>query len=123
MVVAFPLVLFVSVIPADIAFLQTAEIQWSNFSAWLITGGLLTGVPALAWAIVDIVCARDRRGRAIAIVLLLLAMYAAGFINILLHSRDAWYSVTAVGLFLSGLTAALAVAAAWLTYAARGEAA
>jgi uncharacterized membrane protein len=115
-VVSFPLALFASVIPADVAYLQTAEIQWSNFSAWLIVGGLLTGAPTLAWAIVDI--ARTRRRRAIVIVLLWLAMFVTGLINILLHSRDAWYSVTGTGLFLSVLTSALAIAAAWLTFSA-----
>lgn len=112
---AFPLVLFASVIPTDIAYLSTAEIQWSNFSAWLITGGLLTGVPSVLWSAAD--CARSNlRSRALATIALLAAMWVVGFLNILIHSRDAWYSVTATGLFLSMLTVVLALAAVWLTY-------
>lgn len=46
---AFPLALFSSALISDIAYLRTAVIQWSNFSAWLITGALVFGGFALAW--------------------------------------------------------------------------
>lgn len=120
----FPLVFFASVIVSDVAYLRTAEMQWSNFSAWLITGGLITGIVTLAWAICDVAQARhgENRKRLLLIAGLFGSMWIAGFFNVLLHSRDAWYSVTQSGLLLSVLTAALAAAAAWLffTYADRG---
>ncbi|EHN71864.1 hypothetical protein SMCF_8723, partial [Streptomyces coelicoflavus ZG0656] len=34
----FPIALFTSALISDIAYLRTAEMQWSNFSAWLIVG-------------------------------------------------------------------------------------
>ncbi|MGJ3627976.1 DUF2231 domain-containing protein [Sphingomonas sp. MMS24-JH45] len=32
---------------ADVTYLNSAEMQWSNFAAWLITGALVLGAPAL----------------------------------------------------------------------------
>ncbi|MFN3537755.1 MAG: DUF2231 domain-containing protein, partial [Brevundimonas sp.] len=34
---AFPIALFSFAVATDIAYLNTAEMQWSNFSAWSIT--------------------------------------------------------------------------------------
>lgn len=33
---AFPIALFASALLSDIIYLKSAEMQWSNFSAWLI---------------------------------------------------------------------------------------
>jgi uncharacterized membrane protein len=38
LLLAFPVALFTFALLTDIAYLQTAEIQWSNFSSWLIVG-------------------------------------------------------------------------------------
>jgi uncharacterized membrane protein len=112
---AFPVALFVSAVLTDAAFLKTAQMQWSNFSAWLIAGGLVLGGVVIVWAIVELIRARARRGPLI-YLLVLAAMWVIGFINELLHSRDAWYSVTATGLLLSIITALLALAAGWIGY-------
>ena len=44
--------MFPAALASDITYLNSAEIQWTNFSAWLITGGLLGGGFALIWNIV-----------------------------------------------------------------------
>ncbi|MDB5726074.1 MAG: hypothetical protein JWQ16_2828 [Novosphingobium sp.] len=112
---AFPVVLFVSAVLADAAFLKTAQMQWSNFSAWLIAGGLVLGGVVILWALVEVVRARSRR-QPLIYLLILAVMWVIGFLNELLHSRDAWYSVTATGLLLSVITAALALAAGWIGF-------
>ncbi len=115
MLLAFPMTLFVSAVICDIAFLNTAQIQWSNFSAWLIAGGLIFGGLAVVWAIAATVVSPRRKGPG-AYLLMLGAMWLIGLINAFLHARDAWYSVTATGLVLSIVTAFLALAAAWTGY-------
>src|SRR5699024_11035226 len=92
-------------------------IQWSNFAQWLIAGGLLAGGITLVSAVFLVLRLRaGRRARPLTYLASLAAMWIIALVNMLLHSRDAWYSVTATGLFLSVLTAVLALAAAWLGY-------
>src|SRR3546814_8053827 len=56
-------------------------------------------------------CRSDRRGeRPLVYFLLLLATWVLGFINALIHSKDAWASMPA-GLILSVIVAALAILA------------
>ena len=121
----FPAALFAAAGVCDITYLRTAEIQWSNFSAWLIAGGLLAGAVVVLWAIANLIRTRSPapRGRPLAYLLLLAAMWVTGFVDALLHSRDAWYSVMATGLVLSIAATLLALAAAWIGHSGfpRGE--
>lgn len=115
--------LFTSTVASDIAFLNSAQMQWSNFSAWLNAGALLFGAPVLLWAIVEVFLARHRaarRPRTIYAVLLGL-MWICGLANAFWHSRDAWASVETTGLVLSIITAVLALAAAWMAFARRSS--
>lgn len=113
LLLSFPIALFTIGVLTDLAYLSTAQIQWTNFSAWLITGGLVFGGVVLAWSLVDLAL---RRGRAPLFPLLLAAMWLAGLVNIFQHSRDAWSSVGAFGLILSLLSSALALAAGWVAF-------
>jgi uncharacterized membrane protein len=117
---AFPVALFTGAVITDLAYLNTAHIQWSNFSAWLIAGGLLMSGLALLWAIVSAVLARrSASGKRLLVFLLLLgAAWVINFFNALIHSRDAWASVTNLGLTLSVLAAVLALAAGWVGFSA-----
>jgi uncharacterized membrane protein len=114
----FPIALFSAALATDITYLRTAEIQWSNFSAWLIAGALVFGGLVGVWAIVDLLVARRREGggRALAYVVALALMWILGLINAFQHSRDAWSSVGTTGLVLSILCAVLALAAGWIAY-------
>ncbi|MEN3950006.1 DUF2231 domain-containing protein [Iodidimonas sp. SYSU 1G8] len=120
---AFPVALFPSAFIADIAYLNTAEIQWSNFAAWAITGAMLFGAAVFIWEIVSLFWGRARHARKPALVLsaLLAVMLVAGLINALQHSRDAWSSVGATGLILSLLCTLLALAAGWIAYSGPRE--
>ncbi len=113
---SFPVALFAGAVATDITFLNTSEILWSNFSAWLNAGGLAFGALALIWAAVTAIRWRHADRRPLIYLILLAIMWVVGFVNALLYSRDAWYSVTAAGAVLSALTALLALVAAWLAF-------
>lgn len=110
---SFPIALFSSALVTDIVYLRTAEIQWTNFSAWLISGALLFGGLVLVWALIGLVL--DLRGpgrlRSLIYVGLLAIMFILGLINAFKHSQDAWSSVGTFGLVLSILCTVLALAA------------
>lgn len=104
--------LFLGALLSDIAYSASYEIQWNNFASWLIAGGLVFGAIALLWAVVDLF--RDARGGrgSLFYVLLLLATWILGFVNALVHAKDAWASMPN-GLVLSVVVLALACGATW----------
>src|SRR5690348_8766591 len=99
MLVPFPIVCFVGALITDIAYAETAEIQWANFSAWLLLAGLIMAVFAAIAGVIDFL--GDRRIRSIAAawvhgignaVAVILAIF-----NSFIHSRDAYTSVVPTG--------------------------
>src|SRR3546814_943304 len=74
LLLAFPVALFTTALLSDIAYLKSAEIQWSNFSAWMITGALIFGAPVLLWAAIDLFRRRDDAARPRALVYLILVL-------------------------------------------------
>lgn len=116
---AFPLALFVAGLISDVAYLNTAVIQWSNFSAWLITGALVFGGFVLVWAIIAAVFPRrTSRGRALAFLAAAAIMWITGLINAFQHSHDGWPSVGTLGLILSIVSSLFALVAAAIGYSA-----
>ncbi|MFL5333296.1 MAG: DUF2231 domain-containing protein [Geminicoccaceae bacterium] len=116
MLVPFPIVCFTGALLTDIAYARTADIMWSNFSAWLLVAGIVMGVLAALAGLIDFI--RNRRIRAQKpawphllgnLVVLALALW-----NNFVHSRDAWTSVMPTGLILSALTVAVMLVTAWL---------
>jgi uncharacterized membrane protein len=113
---AFPLPLFLGALLSDLAYRGSFQIQWANFSSWLIAGGLLVGAFALLWALINLFRSRPgRRGRPAAYFVVLLAMWVLGFINALVHAKDAWATMPE-GLYLSAITVLLALVASWIGY-------
>jgi uncharacterized membrane protein len=113
---AFPLPLFAGALISDIAYWRSFHVQWANFSSWLIAGGLLVGAFALLWALINLF----RRGtankrRLLVYFVVLLAMWVLGFVNALVHAKDAWATMPE-GLYLSAITTLLALVAAWIGY-------
>ena len=110
--------LFLGVLLSDWAYSATYELQWKNFASWLLVGALVFLGFALLWGIVDF--ARHDRSdrRAILFLAVLLAAWILGFINALVHAKDAWASMPAA-LILSVIVAVLAIAAVWLKLSAR----
>ena len=84
--------------------------QWSNFSAWLITGGLVLALIAVIFLLVDIAL-----GRAGPISWLDFSLLGAAVIlsifNVLVHTRDAWTSVVPTGITLSAVVTILLLVA------------
>lgn len=125
LLLAFPVALFTAALLSDIAYLKSAEIQWSNFSAWAITGALVVGAPVLLWAALGLFRHRrdPRRIRALAYFLLILVMWIAGLINAFKHSQDAWSSVGTAGVALSIVSTLTALIAGWIAYSGERDAA
>ena len=105
--------LFLGALLNDIAYYQTYQIQWSNFAAWLIAGGLLFCGLALLFALANLIRAPRKGGRPTLYFLLLLATWVLGLINAFEHAKDAW-AVMPTGLVLSVIVTVLACVAAWL---------
>ncbi|EGH13799.1 hypothetical protein Pgy4_15014 [Pseudomonas savastanoi pv. glycinea str. race 4] len=97
---------------SDIAYYQTFQIQWSNFAAWLIAGGLLFCGLALLFALVNLVRADHKAGRPVVYFLLLLVTWVLGLVNAFEHAKDAW-AVMPSGLILSVIVTVLAGVATW----------
>lgn len=107
---------FVGAALSDYAYRTSAQMQWSNFAAWLLAGGLVFGGGALACGLAGL--ARRHRATRVALsFVILLAAWVLGFIDALVHARDAW-AVMPTGFVLSVVVAVLACIAAWLGFAA-----
>lgn len=103
--------LFLGALLSDLAYSGSFEVQWKNFASWLIAGGLVLGGLALLWALVELLrSGRPERQRLIIYFLLLLAAWVLGFVNALVHAKDAWASMPAA-LIYSAIVAVLAIAA------------
>lgn len=121
---AFPIALSWSAVATDITYLNSAVVQWSHFSAWLLAGTALFGGIVLAWSLVAFWLARrtPRRLRSLVYLVLIAAMWVLSVINSFHHAGDAWASVGTTGLVLSIVIALLATAAGLIGYSAvRGE--
>lgn len=115
---SFPVALFTTGLAADLAYLGTAEVQWTNFASWSIAGALVFGGLVLLWALVDWLRRLRRPGgfRRFAFCLVVAVMWIAGLINAFHHARDGWSSVGATGLLLSVASTLLALVAGWMAF-------
>jgi uncharacterized membrane protein len=113
---AFPFPLFLGALLGDLAYSASFQVQWANFSSWLIAGGLLVSAFALLWALVNLFRSRTACKRRLTIYfVVLLAMWGVGFVNAFVHAKDAWATMPE-GLYLSAMAALLALVAAWIGY-------
>ncbi len=113
MLLAGTVPLFLGALLSDIAYYNSFQIQWANFAAWLIAGGLLFAGLALLFALGNLIGAQRKAGRPVLYFLLLLVTWVIGLINAFEHAKDAW-AVMPTGLVLSTVVAVLAVITAWL---------
>ena len=110
--------LFLGALLSDWAYSSSYQIQWVNFSSWLMAGGLLIVGPALLWGAIDLLSSPTSRHRRSVIYLsLLLATFVVGFINALIHAKDGWAAMP-TGLILSAVVMALAATAGVVSLAA-----
>jgi uncharacterized membrane protein len=108
--------LLVGALLSDVAYFKISEIQWKNFATWLMLGGLVFGGLALLWALIDIFRARaGTRRPSVLYFVILLAAWAVGVINQLVHAKDA-FATMPEGLILSVVMAVLALIATVLGF-------
>ncbi|TNC50528.1 hypothetical protein FHG66_08535 [Rubellimicrobium rubrum] len=113
---AFLFPLFLGALVSDIAYWRTMEIQWANFASWLNAGGLLGGGFALLWAFVNLFGGHARGDRRpVFYFVVVLATWVVGFINALVHAKDAWATMPEA-LYMSAIAAALALVATWIGF-------
>lgn len=105
MLVQFPVVCFTLALLTDIVYWQTSHLMWTEFSAWLLFVGIVTGCLALVFGIIANLVRRDNNALHIGWAHLgsLLAVLILAFFNNLVHARDGWTSVVPWGLTLSAL--------------------
>ncbi|MBS7456888.1 DUF2231 domain-containing protein [Coralloluteibacterium stylophorae] len=108
--------LFLGALLADIAYARSYQVTWSHFASWLLAGGLVCAGVALLLALIGLVRAAPRRGHALLVFVLLLATWVLGFIDSLVHARDAW-AVMPSAPVLSAIVTVLAAAATWIGFA------
>ena len=109
---ALPLLL--GALLSDWAYWSSHQIQWSNFAAWLLAGGMVFLGIALVCALIDLF--RGGRGRFLLQFVLLLAAFVLGFIGSLVQARDAW-AVMPGALVLSLVVVLLVAVATWMAFA------
>ena len=107
---------FIGALATDVAYWRTAEMMWSNFSAWLLIAGLVAGLLAMLACLFDFITGRlvglHRAtwpyfiGCATALIL--------SIFNFLVHMRDAWTSVVPTGLALSAGVVFAIVVSGWM---------
>lgn len=115
---AFPVALFPFALATDITYLNTAVVQWTNFSQWLIAvADFFTGL-LLAWTLISFFFGRARmaRGRSTLYLIVVAAMFVTGVINAFQHSKDGWASVGTAGLVMSIVCTVMALVAAFLVH-------
>lgn len=103
--VPFPFVCFSLTLATDIAYWRTANLMWSNFSAWLLFAGLVAGGLAILAGLIDLLRRRTRPMRpSFVSIILFIVMLILAFINSLVHAGDGWTAVVPYGLLLSSIT-------------------
>jgi uncharacterized membrane protein len=108
-----PATCFVGALATDLAYVATANMQWANFSAWLITVGLIVAAFAVIAGLADAVGAQGSRPSLVRLVGYAAAL-ALSIVNAFVHSRDAYTSVVPTGLALSALVVAVLAATEWI---------
>ena len=116
MLVHFPIACFTLALLTDIAYWRSANILWTNFSAWLLFAGLVFGGLAVLAGILDFLFSRRVRRQRIAWLHVLgsLAVLLLALVNSFVHGGDGWTAVVPYGLALSALTVLVMIVTAWL---------
>ena len=104
--------LFLGVLLNDITYANSDQIQWKNFASWLNAGALVLSGLALLWSVVALFGADRKRRRLVLSSVLLLAGWVLGFVNSLVHAKDAAATLPE-GLVLAVLVFALVAVASF----------
>ena len=94
----------------DFMYSSNGLMQWSNFSAWLIVGGLVLALVSAIILLAEAVSGRAGTIRWLDFILLAVAAVLS-ILNVLVHTRDAWTSVVPTGITLSAIVTVLLLVA------------
>ena len=115
MLVPIPLACFILTVFSDLAYAGSANMQWANMSAWLLTIGLIFAALAILAGLIDFL--NEPRIRALSAawihVLGNVAVVVIEIFNAFVHSRDAYTSVVPTGLTLSIIAVLILAVTAW----------
>ena len=119
---SFPIACFTCALFTDLAYVQTMQMMWADFSDWLLAVGMAGGVIAAIVGLVGLLVHRrcDSFRPVWPVVIGSFLVLVVAFLNNLVHSRDAWTSVMPTGLALSGVTVLLMLATAVMAARASG---
>jgi uncharacterized membrane protein len=98
--------LLIAAFGTDYTYYTTSLWQWANFSAWLITAGLIVMGIAAILLLIDFATGRAGRLDKGSFILVAAATLLS-LANALVHSRDAWTSVVPQGILLSAVSTIL----------------
>lgn len=86
----------------DFMYQSNSLIQWSNFSTWLILGGLVLALASAIVLAIEVFLGRTGPISRFDFILLAVAVVLSIF-NELVHTRDAWTTVVPTGITLSAV--------------------
>ena len=104
--------MLIGALVTDIYYSRTANMQWANFSVWLITAGLILALLAGLALVLDLVLGRVGAVSWVHLVALTGAALLS-LLNVFVHSRDAWTSVVPQGLILSAVVTVCLLLIGW----------
>jgi uncharacterized membrane protein len=116
MLVPFPIACFVGTLLTDLTYWRSGEMMWADFSAWLVTVGVIMGWLAAIAGLIDFLGNRLIRAQPPAWphVIGNAAVLILATLNMFVHSRDAWTSVVPAGLILSAAVVLVLLFTGWL---------
>lgn len=94
---------FVGVLLTDITYSRTANMQWANFSAWLLVAGLVFCGLSILFALIGHFRHRSHGNKTMGIAhgVISISIFIVELFNSFIHARDGWTSVVPTGLTLS----------------------
>ncbi|NGO90534.1 MAG: hypothetical protein GBQ79_13020 [Halomonas sp.] len=105
---------------SDYAYANSYQIQWATFAAWLNAGGLVFAGLALLSALISFFRTKSRSIILLIYPALLLLTWVLGFVNALIHSRDAW-GMMPIAFALSLVVTIFAGTAVWVGFSRFGH--
>jgi uncharacterized membrane protein len=112
LLVPFPVVCFVGAFVTDLVYWRSLSFMWNDFSAWLLTAGLVMAAITAIAGLIEFAASRSVRelGPDWAQLLGYAVVIALSLFNVFVHSRDAYTAVVPTGLTLSGIVVVLLIA-------------